>query len=106
MTKANSHGTPVYADKTSEYTQEERDMLWSYIESAYQESSKVKRARGELIGVLGHITDYYGHDLYEQYFTEKQWKVLCMPLEEIPIYINDKDNYVAGIARWSLFLGR
>jgi hypothetical protein len=62
-------------DKTSEYTREERDLLCSCIENACQESLKIRRARGEIIGVLGTIhgrTDN-GYVLNESYFTDKQW---------------------------------
>jgi hypothetical protein len=95
-------------DKTPDYTKKERDYLWDCIVREHKNTMEFNKKIGKPTGILGRLAGSYekGNSLDKRYIRSDMWIVLNLPIEDLPLHINDENVYSRGIAIWRLSLGR
>jgi hypothetical protein len=94
-------------DRTSEYTLEERRLLWECVEHATHEVLAILSSRGELVEATRSISNFGPRSctLKSDMPERAIWNTLLLPLEDMPLHINDVDGYSRGTAIWRLKIG-
>jgi hypothetical protein len=97
----------VTEDKTSEFSREERDLLDKLIGQAHIELNADRKRRGEFQSIMGALSgNCNGISLKKLNLPGLVWNILVLPIEEVPLHINDESPYARGTAIWRLKLGR
>ena len=92
-------------DKTNEYTQEERQLLW---DTTYSLFKKRNKGSSNYYYELSRLSDIFrsGNILRSELLPKEAWSTLTIPYDLLPLHINDQDVCSAAIALWRLKIGR